>query len=70
MKEIADVSFTSALPELLSVLLSKTSSSTSICEVAFSKSLLLDDKRCDKDVSAMDKRGWADNVACPNMIVT
>jgi hypothetical protein len=29
------------------------------------KSLLLDDKRCDKDVSAIDKRGLADYVDMP-----
>ena len=54
MKEIADVvSFTLASSELLSAL-SKKSSEGSICEVALSKSLLLDDKRCVKDVSAID----------------
>ncbi len=65
MKEIADVSFTLASSELLSALLSKTSSEVWICEVAFLKSLLLDDKRCDKDVSAIDKRGLADYVDMP-----
>jgi hypothetical protein len=55
---------TSASSELLSAL-SKTSSDGSICEVSLSKSVLLDDKRCAKDVSAIDKRGLADNDDMP-----
>jgi hypothetical protein len=64
LKDINDVSFTYASSELLSAL-SKTSSDGSICEVALSKSVSLDDKRCAKDVSAIDKRGLADNDAIP-----
>ena len=64
LKDIADLSSTSASSEQLSAL-SKTSSDGSICEVALSKSVLLDDKHCAKDVSAIDKRGLADNDDIP-----